>query len=108
MRRPVIAGNWKMFKTQEETRAFFDDFESLIGQATHCDIVICPPFTALAAAHACARTTQIQVGAQDMHWEAKGAFTGEISAQMLLGLLACDYRAQRAAAVFRGNRRDGE
>ncbi len=84
MRRPVIAGNWKMYKTQEETREFFDDFETLIGQATHCDIVVCPPFTALAAAKACARTTQIQVGAQDMHWEGKGAFTGEVSAQMLL------------------------
>ncbi len=84
MRRPVIAGNWKMFKTQEETRAFFDDFETLIGQATHCDIVVCPPFTALAAAKACARTTQVQVGAQDMHWQANGAFTGEVSAQMLL------------------------
>jgi triosephosphate isomerase len=84
MRRPVIAGNWKMYKTQEETREFFDDFEKLVGQATHCDIVVCPPFTALAAARACARSTQVQIGAQDVHWQGSGAFTGEVSAQMLL------------------------
>lgn len=84
MRRPVIAGNWKMFKTQAETRAFFDAFTGLVAQSSHCDIVVCPPFTALAAAVGCARGTPIQIGAQNMHWEGKGAFTGEIAPQMIV------------------------
>lgn len=84
MRRPVIAGNWKMYKTQEETRDYFDDFEKLIANSTHCDIVICPPFTALAAAVAAARGTGVYIGAQDLHWEKQGAFTGEVSAPMLV------------------------
>ncbi len=50
MRRPVIVGNWKMFNTQAETRAFFEVFKPLVAASTHCDIVVGPPFTALAAA----------------------------------------------------------
>jgi len=84
MRRPVMAGNWKMFKTQAETRAFFSAFAPLVTGATHCDIVICPPFTALAAAKATAQGSAIQVGAQDIYWERQGAFTGEVSPQMLV------------------------
>lgn len=84
MRRPVIAGNWKMFKTQAETRAFFDVFKVLVEKSSHCDIVVCPPFTALVAAVAGARGTQIQIGAQNMHWEGKGAFTGEVAPQMIV------------------------
>lgn len=84
MRRPVIAGNWKMYKTQEETREFFDDLEPLVATATHCDIVVCPPFTALAAAVAAARTTHVHIGAQDVHWEKQGAFTGAVSVPMLM------------------------
>jgi len=83
MRRPVMAGNWKMFKTQEETRDFFDAFEKLVAASTHCDIVICPPYTAIAAAKAASRGSQIHIGAQDLHWEKQGAFTGEVSPQML-------------------------
>jgi triosephosphate isomerase len=84
MRRPVIAGNWKMYKTQAETRAFFEAFKPLVGKATHCDIVIAPPFTALAAAVDAARGSAIQVMAQNLHWEREGAFTGEIAARMLV------------------------
>lgn len=84
MRRPVMAGNWKMHKTQEETRDFFDAFEKLIAGATHCDIVICAPFTALAAAKAASRGTAVYVGAQDVYWEKQGAFTGEVSPGMLV------------------------
>lgn len=84
MRRPMMAGNWKMFKTQEETRDFFDAFEKLVAGSTHCDVVICPPFTAIAAARAASRGSQIQIGAQDVHWEMQGAFTGEVSPQMLV------------------------
>ena len=84
MRRPVMAGNWKMFKTQEEARAFFTAFAPLVAGATHCDIVICPPFTALAAAKAASRGTAVYIGAQDVYWEKQGAFTGEVSPQMLV------------------------
>ncbi len=84
MRRPVIAGNWKMYKTQAETRAFFEAFRPLVAGSTHCDIVIAPPFTALAAAVAAASGSAISIAAQDVHWEAEGAFTGEVSARMLV------------------------
>ena len=84
MRLPVIAGNWKMYKTRAETSAFFRAFRSLLATARHCDIVVAPPFTALAAAVEATRDTAIGVFAQDMHWEHEGAFTGEVSAQMLV------------------------
>jgi len=83
MRRPVMAGNWKMHKTAAETRAFFDKFKPLVARATHCDVVLCPTFTSLAAAAEAARGSNIALGAQDLHWEKKGAFTGEVSAAML-------------------------
>ena len=84
MRRPVMAGNWKMFKTAGETRAFIEKFKPLVERASHCEIVLCPPFTSLAAAAEAARGSNLAVGAQDMHWEKKGAFTGEGTAAMLL------------------------
>ncbi|MBZ5697573.1 MAG: triose-phosphate isomerase [Acidobacteriia bacterium] len=84
MRRPVIAGNWKMYKTQAETRAYFAALAPLVAGSTHCDIVVAPPFTALAAAVEAAKGTSISIAAQNMHWETEGAFTGEISAGMLL------------------------
>src|SRR5881396_1210004 len=83
-RRHVIAGNWKMFKTQAETHAFFSAFRPLVSSAKHCDIVIAPPFTALPAAVEAAKNTNIAISAQDVHWEKDGAFTGEISANMLV------------------------
>jgi len=84
LRLPVIAGNWKMYKTRAETSAFFRAFRALLATAQHCDIVVAPPFTALAAAVEATRDTAIGVFAQDMHWEHEGAFTGEVSAQMLV------------------------
>jgi len=84
MRRPVIAGNWKMYKTQAETRAFFDAFKPLVANATHCDIVIAPPFTSLSAAVDAARGSAISIAAQNCDWHADGAFTGEISTRMIL------------------------
>jgi len=83
-RRPVIAGNWKMFKTQAETRVFFSAFRPLVASATHCDIVIAPPFTAIPAAVEAAKNTDVAISAQDVHWEKEGAFTGEISTNMLV------------------------
>jgi len=84
MRRPVIAGNWKMYKTQAETRAFFDAFKPLVANATHCEIVIAPPFTSLTAAVESARGSALSIAAQNCDWHAEGAFTGEISTRMIV------------------------
>src|ERR1019366_4085127 len=84
MRRPVIAGNWKMYKTQAEARAYFAALAPLVAGSTHCDIIVAPAFTALAAAVEAAKGTAISIAAQNMHWEAEGAFTGEVSAVMLV------------------------
>ena len=84
MRKPVMAGNWKMYKTPAETTAFFEKFRPLAGQAEHCEVVICPPFTNLAAAVAAAQGTRIRIGAQNIGWAKEGAFTGEISGSMIV------------------------
>jgi triosephosphate isomerase len=84
MRRPVIAGNWKMYKTQGEARAYFAALAPRVAGSTQCDIIVAPPFTALPAAVEAARGTTISIAAQNLHWEAEGAFTGEVSAAMLI------------------------
>jgi triosephosphate isomerase len=84
MRRPVIAGNWKMFKTRPETSAFFDVLIPAIQDVEHCDIVVAPPFTSLAIAADEADGTRVAIAAQSVHWEQSGAFTGEVSVGMLL------------------------
>jgi len=78
-----MAGNWKMYKTPSETAAFFEKFRPLVSGATHAEIVICPPFVDLPAAAEACQGTRIQIGAQNLHWAAEGAFTGEVSAGML-------------------------
>jgi triosephosphate isomerase (TIM) len=83
MRRPIMAGNWKMYKTPSETSAFFEKFRSLVEGTTRCDIVICPPFVDLPAAAEATRATKIEIGAQNLHWATEGAYTGEVSAGML-------------------------
>jgi triosephosphate isomerase len=83
-RRPLIAGNWKMYKTQMETSVFFSSFAMFVDGITQCDIVIAPPFTAIHAAVEAARGTQIAIAAQNVFYEKEGAFTGEISPQMLV------------------------
>ena len=82
-RRPVIAGNWKMYKTVAETRTFFAALHPLVADAKNCDMVIAAPFTALAAAVDAARGSAISIAGQNLHWETEGAFTGEVSAAML-------------------------
>jgi triosephosphate isomerase len=84
MRRRVIAGNWKMYKTIAETRAFFSAFTPLIAKSTHCDIVVAPPYTAISAAAEAAKSTNIAIAGQNVSWSKEGAFTGEISAPMLV------------------------
>ena len=82
LRRPIIAGNWKMYKTQVETRAFF---EQLLPQLSNpaCDVIVAPPFTSLAAAVEASRGAGVAIAGQNLHWEKEGAFTREISAGML-------------------------
>jgi triosephosphate isomerase (TIM) len=83
-RRRVIAGNWKMYQSQADTRAFFSAFAPLVANSTHCDIIIAPPFTAISAAVEAAKSTKIAISSQNVFWEKEGAFTGEISAPMLV------------------------
>jgi len=83
MRIPVIAGNWKMHKTLGEARALSQAILDGAAQATHCQIVLAPPYSALAAVAEVIRGTPLILGAQNVHWEAQGAFTGEISIPML-------------------------
>jgi triosephosphate isomerase (TIM) len=73
-----------MYKTQAEARAFFEAFAPLVAKSEHCEIVIAPTFTALGAAVESARGTKIQIAAQNLHWQNEGAFTGEVSAGMLV------------------------
>jgi triosephosphate isomerase (TIM) len=84
LRRPVIAGNWKMYKTRAEARAFFQELLPLVAGVRHCEIVVAPPFTALAAAVEAVGGSAVRIAAQDLHWEREGAYTGEISAGMLV------------------------
>lgn len=83
MRTPIIAGNWKMNKTASEARGFFSEFIKLIKDVKDVEIIIAPPFTALSAAVDAVKDAKIKISAQDMFWEEKGAFTGEISPIMI-------------------------
>jgi triosephosphate isomerase len=78
-----MAGNWKMYKTPAGTKAFFEKFLPLVAQSSHCEIVICPPFTDLSAAVAAAKGSAVRIGAQNIAWAKEGAFTGEISGAMI-------------------------
>jgi triosephosphate isomerase (TIM) len=89
-RRRVIAGNWKMFKTQLETEVFFSEFTTLVSGIMQCDIVIAPPYTAIHTAVEGAKGSSIAIGAQDVAWEKEGPFTGEVSAKMLVDA-GCSY-----------------
>jgi len=73
-----------MYKTRAETRAFFDAFVPLVVASKHCDIIVAPPFTALAAAVEAVRGSAIEIAAQNMHDASEGAFTGEICAAMIV------------------------
>lgn len=83
MRKPLMAGNWKMYKTAGETTAFFEKFLPLVASSTHCDIVIAAPFVNLPAAVAAAAGSRVEIGAQNLFWEKEGAYTGEVSGPML-------------------------
>jgi len=85
-RKPYVAANWKMQKTVEETEEFLDRLIGDIGDLAGADIVICPPFTSLAAAVERCRRSPVRIAAQTMHEVESGAYTGEISASMLTSL----------------------
>jgi triosephosphate isomerase len=83
MRTPIIAGNWKMYKTVADTVKYVKEFRSLVKDVTGVEIILAPPFTALHAAAEAARASNIAVAGQDCYWEREGAFTGEVSAAMV-------------------------
>lgn len=85
LRKAVIAGNWKMNKNPEETKALLAEVAPLVKDAK-CEVVACVPFIDLPAAIEAAKGTNIKIGAQNCHWEESGAFTGEIAANMLTSI----------------------
>jgi triosephosphate isomerase (TIM) len=82
-RTPLVAANWKMHKTRPETREFLDAFLPRVAELEGVEIVVCPPFPALATAAEGCEGSRVRVAAQNMHQEPYGAFTGEVSAGML-------------------------
>jgi len=86
MRIPIMAGNWKMHKTISESVALAQGIEEVVSHVSKAEIVVCPPFTAISAVADTVAGSNVRVGAQNMHWEEQGAFTGEISPVMLKGL----------------------
>ncbi|MBG7610442.1 MAG: triose-phosphate isomerase [Anaerolineae bacterium] len=83
MRKKFIAGNWKMNKTLVETRLLLNELGPLLNPIDGVDRAVCPPYSALQLAAEMLRGTNIKVGAQNMHWEESGAFTGELSPAMI-------------------------
>ena len=97
----LIAGNWKMFKGPAEARAFFESFEAPAG----VDVVFCPPYISLGAAVETGQT----IYAQNVHWESSGAYTGEVSPEMLveLGVKGALVGHSERRQLFGETRRDG-
>ena len=87
MRKPMVAGNWKMNKGLYETRDLIREMVPVLRQVEGVDVVICPPFVGLGVAQREVEGSVIKIGAQNLHWEESGAFTGEISAGMLKELV---------------------
>jgi len=82
-RIPLIAGNWKMFKTVHEAVVFVKELKRVVKDIADVEIVVAPPFTAVHAVAEAARNSNVGVAAQDVYWEREGAFTGEVSAAMI-------------------------
>ncbi len=90
MRVPMIAGNWKMFKTARQAAEMIRALRGLVSDVRDVEVVVCPPFTALPAAVEAALGSSIGIGAQDCFWEKEGAYTGEVAAPMIADL-GCRY-----------------
>lgn len=88
--RPLVVGNWKMFKTPEEARETVQQLQEFLKADCAVDVVVCPPFTNLLAVEEVINTDAVQMAAQNVHWEDEGAFTGEVSASMLVSC-GCSY-----------------
>ena len=82
-RKTIIAGNWKMNKTPAEAKALIEEMKPLLSKTKWCEMVLCVPFTDIQVAVKAAKGSKIAIGAENMHFEKSGAFTGEISADML-------------------------
>jgi triosephosphate isomerase len=86
VRKKLMAANWKMYKTPEQTQAFFRDFLPLVKDYSRDEIAVCTPFVCLPAAVEAAKGSNVAIGGQNLHWEKEGAYTGETSASMLLAV----------------------
>jgi triosephosphate isomerase len=89
-RKKLIAANWKMYKTPDQTSEFFRNFLPLIWEHTRDEIAVCPPYIDIGAAVDAAKDSNVGIGAQNMFWEKEGAYTGEISTGMVLAA-GCKY-----------------
>ena len=90
MRKPIMAGNWKMYKTASESVDFINALKPLLKDSRDCTVLICAPFTSLKDCSAAADGSSIFIGAENLYWEDEGAFTGEISGPMLKSV-GCTY-----------------
>jgi triosephosphate isomerase len=86
MRKKILAANWKMYKTPDQTTAFFQEFLPLVQDHDRDEIVVCPNYIALQAAVHATKGSRVATGAQNLHWEKEGAYTGEICTNMLLAI----------------------
>jgi triosephosphate isomerase len=86
VRKKVIAANWKMYKTPDRALEFFREFLPLVAGHDRDEVVVCPPFLAIPASVEAAKGSNVAIGAQNLHWEREGAYTGEVSAGMLLAV----------------------
>src|SRR5688572_24791173 len=83
MRTPFVCANWKMHKTVDETVKYVKELRGLIKDLSGVEVVVAPPFTCIHAAAEAARSSNVILAAQDLHWEREGAFTGEVSGPMI-------------------------
>jgi triosephosphate isomerase len=90
MRKPIIAGNWKMYKTIPEAEQLVKEVTKGLAGFDGVEVVFCPPFTALSAVKTLLQSTPFYLAAQNLHWKEEGAFTGEVSPRMLTEI-GCDY-----------------
>lgn len=91
MRKKIVAGNWKMFNNLNQSITLISEIKQEMANANvNCKVIVCPPFTSLEAASTLTKDSSISVGAQNMYFEENGAYTGEISADMLLSV-GCEY-----------------
>jgi triosephosphate isomerase len=90
MRKPIIAGNWKMYKTIPEAKTLVSGMLSKLSGSNDVEVVFCPPFTALSTVKELIKGASCGLGAQDLYWKEQGAFTGEVSPLMLKDI-GCDY-----------------